>query len=183
LFNGNRDPGITSDGLRHLQQFPNLKQLYLEDIKLNQAGLKHLGALTKLEGLTIGTLVISDNTLKVDETELRHLSKLNNLRKLELSNMQITDNAMKYLSDLTSLEELRISTLKPRITDEGLKYLVDNKRLRRLFISARITDDGLKSLAELKSLETVHLRGATVTQESLDQLYAQLPCLQTLREE
>ncbi len=143
LFNGNRDPGITSDGLRHLQQFPNLKQLYLYDIKLNQAGLKHLGALTKLEQLTIRPLVISDNTLKVDETELRHLSKLNNLKSLHLSNIQITDNGMKYLSDLTSLEKLTIYTLKPQITDEGLKYLVDNKKLKSLTISALITDDGL----------------------------------------
>ena len=59
--------------------------------------------------------------------------------------------------------------------------MVNNKKLKKLSISAAITDDGIKSLAELKSLEDIYLDDATVTQESLDKLYVQLPHLQLLR--
>ena len=180
LYNNSKF-SITYDSLQHLSQFPNLKKLYLTNIKASQTGLKYLGALTRLEELQIDRVVIDVNALKVDETELQHLSKLKGLKSLRLSNIQITDKGMKYLSDLTSLEELEIFSSKPQITDEGIKYLVNNKKLKNLSISAAITDDGIKSLAELKSLESIYLNDATVTQESLDKLYVQLPHLQLLR--
>ena len=63
-----------------------------------------------------------------------------------------------------------------RVTDEGLRRVVNLTRLKWLWLSnTNITDAGLEHLSKVPSLEHVDLRKTPVTEEGVRRLRTALP--------
>ncbi len=70
---------------------------------------------------------------------------------------------MEAVSHLTSVEDFSTHLEHVSITDRGLAYLSNLKKIKTIDIrSNEMTDDGLKALAGLDKLERLTLRGLNI---------------------
>ena len=100
---------------------------------------------------------------------LQSFANIANLKSLDLGRTPTRDEELKHLSNLKSLEILRINS--PNITDEGIEYLLSLKNLKELELRAsEISDQGLKHLSNLKSLQMLWVGGNTITDEGIKYL-------------
>jgi hypothetical protein len=82
---------------------------------------------------------------------------------------ELTDTGLKYLTNQKKLTALNLGSAK--ITDEGLKHLAALSNLNVLKLSGdKITNAGLKQLADVKSLTTVVFAESGVTDAGLKEL-------------
>ncbi len=103
---------------------------------------------------------------------------MKNLRHLTLIGTLVTDDSLKYLRDLTKLEELDLYGVK--ITDDGVEHLRKLTALRKLnLLGAQITDSSADILAQFRELRELNLYRSRITNAGLDKL-RQLPHLQVL---
>jgi Leucine-rich repeat (LRR) protein len=132
----------------------------------------------------------------VADEDLRLVAGNKALRTLDLSHTHLSDRALLYLRPASQLESLDLS-FSEQLADEGLAYIKDWKKLRRInlhgtkvtdttagylsnmpeltFVDvgfARITDSGLSFLMRLKNLESVILGGNRLTSAGLQTLRA-----------
>jgi len=110
------NPWVTDAELEHLKGFrgTNLLWLNLSNIKLPEAGLEYVKALTNLRVLNL-------NTTKTTDAGVAHLKGMTKLQELWLANTEITDAGLEYLRELTKLRELNLSNTQ--VTDEGVAKL------------------------------------------------------------
>jgi hypothetical protein len=88
---------------------------------------------------------------------LHKLSTQTGVRTLELHGDEVTEKGLAYLANLTSLEDLLISSGCP-INDQNIVHLTGLTSLRVLAISGKmLTDEALKDLSNLKNLEQLIL--------------------------
>jgi hypothetical protein len=86
-----------------------------------------------------------------------------------LEGKKATDQALKLLSELKSLNSLRLNDTN--ITDEGFKEVGRLKNLKLLLVmSTNITDAAVKELRGLENLEQLTLDRTSVTGEGLTEL-------------
>ena len=91
------------------------------------------------------------------------------LRRLTLAGTLITDDGMKYLRDLTDLEDLDLYGVK--ITDTGLDYLSKLTKLRNLnLLGAQITDAGADTLSHFTELRGLVLYRSRISDAGLAKL-------------
>ncbi len=145
-----------------LKSFKNLKELWLDESGITDAGMKDLAQLVTLTRLDLTGTYVGDAGLK-------EAAGLTNLTNLALGRTRITDAG---LAELHMLKDLRLLSLgQTKITDRGVKDLVKLKGLVHLGIAgAGITDAGLGELSELESLNTLVIGGPRITDASVKQL-------------
>lgn len=148
--------------LRLLKGFKNLRELFLIDSRVTDAGLKDIGRLTTLTRLDLAGTPVGDAGLK-------EVARLTNLTHLSLKGTRITDAALAELSSLKNLQQLYLGQAK--ITDRGVKELLKFKALAQLGLGGTsITDAGLEELSSLESLRTLYIGGPQFTDASVKQL-------------
>eukprot|EP00808_Paulinella_micropora_P006369 g63007.t1 len=138
---------ISDDGLVHLAQWSNLRDLDLSQCHaIGDPGLAHLAGLHMLEKLQLGKCKVRGPGL----ASLPHT-----LRSLDLSSCG--DVKLAYLSGFKALEKLSLSECD--IFDDDLAHLVHLSNLRNLDLTdcIAIGDAGLAHLAGLPSLEVLQL--------------------------
>ena len=156
---------FSSQALRHLTEFPKLRQLLMRKSQANDQELAVVGQLKNLEALYIW------NAYNVGDKGVTHLIGLRELKTIHLDHSHITDESLRTLAALPSLEEMSLQN--HRFTDKGLSYLTDKHSLRRLCVGlggTQITDQGLIYLKGLHNLELLDLQGAKVTDAGLEHL-------------
>lgn len=92
----------------------------------------------------------------------------------------ISDAELASLTDLGSMDQLRLFLDGTKVTDAGLRSLAHLPGLRLLSMGAtQVTDGGVAILAQLPVLERLSLKGCAVTDRALDGL-AGMRSLRTL---
>jgi Leucine-rich repeat (LRR) protein len=197
------DSGFEDDMLQDLRQWPRLRQLYIGDLNvepnISDRGLEMIGRCHNLERLWISHAfrkVGDDGVAPLGQlTQLRelnllntyltdkgivHFSGLTQLREFELSATYITDAATETLSQLLSLESLRLAHCE-KLTDQGIARLTPLKNLRFLDLAyTNVTDAVVESLAKMPSLKEVDLSECPkITDRGLRRLL-QLPNLREI---
>jgi hypothetical protein len=84
--------GIEDDGLYHISQMVNVKELYLQKTKLNGSGLIYLKNLQKLEVLNL-------SYTKIDDKAVLELLKIPNLRQVYLFQTKTSMEVIKALQE------------------------------------------------------------------------------------
>jgi internalin A len=75
---------------------------------------------------------------------------MKSLKRLNLLGTLVTDDGMKYLEDLTRMEDLDLYGV--RITDAGMAHFRKMSKLRRLnLLGGQVTDAGTETLSQLRS--------------------------------
>jgi len=92
---------ITDEGLKNLENLPNLRKLHLENTKITDAGLAHLKNLQNLEYLNLYGTAVSD-------AGLTDLQGLKNLKALYLWQTKVTPTGVEQLK--TALPNCQINT-------------------------------------------------------------------------
>jgi hypothetical protein len=165
------------------QDLPPIKDLprlrYLTVYRLPDVGWADIHRLSQLQSLNCECDRITD-------ANLEQISHLVTLRKLVLDmyskEATITDSQLKYLDNLTVLEELEIYS---RGTDAELERLSKAATSPSMFFirtgggKLRITDAGLSHLQRLKNLESLSLDGEQLTEVGIANLSG-LPRLSAL---
>jgi hypothetical protein len=100
---------LTNKDLRHLQNLPRLRQLYLSQTKLAE------GELNELRELELEWLCLSRTW--VDDESLRSLSDMTKLEYLDLTRTRVTDAGLVHLEPLTSLKTLYLN--RTLVTQSG----------------------------------------------------------------
>lgn len=92
------------------------------------------------------------------------------IASVDFNSANITDDNLKKLRGLKNVQELDLSN--NRISDTGLKHLMEFTKLRVLLLDGDIdiTDAGLAHLIELTNLEFLALRGTNITDSGLERL-------------
>jgi len=169
--------GLTHNGLVQLKNLPSLMELTLAHMQLTSRGMAALAQLHSLQ-----TLVLQDVEFSQDEdwVTLGRLSSLQCL-ELKRFRAEINDGHISNLTGLHSLKHLQINTKRSSsisITDAALKHISELKSLESLKLhDAKITDEGLKHLEKLNSLKEMDLEGCKVTEEGLQRLKKKIPAL------
>ena len=148
-----------NEGLSHLADLTEMRDLILQNTYLSDTGLAVIKKMAKLEELDLRNTRTGDAGLK----HLRGLTKLKklNLRKNPATN-EITNAGINHLKDLKSLEELILPYTG--MTDVCLSDLVELDSLKKLEAYGHgITNKGLAKLARMKSLEELGLRSKNIT--------------------
>ena len=176
-------------GVADLKSLKNLRELAINESRINGDCLKELAILPKLTHIKMDRCVL--NT-----ANLAYLEKFPSLKSVELRWSDLDGNATKQLAGCTQLEILdlsrnkkiddksvnRLSKLKKlqylnlgetSITDAALKDVQNFHELRCLNISySTVSNDGLQYLANLKHLSKLDLCRTRVTIEGLKKLQA-----------
>ncbi len=108
-----------------------------------------LAMLRQLRDLAIKEAQASDETC-------RNLRSLKHLKRLHMFDpREVTDAGIMHLSDLKQLTSIYVGSM---ITDEALKTLGELPNLEVLnAVGCELTDDGLKHLVQAKKLRELHL--------------------------
>src|SRR5262245_38107229 len=109
-----------------MKSFDEVDQVHLRGEKVTDSTLGHVGRLTGLRLLYLGS-----NT-RVTDAGLANLKELPRLRNLSLG-MQVTDAGMAHLRGHTNLEELSFNSTQ--LTDAGLVHLKRLTNLKELGIA------------------------------------------------
>ncbi|MCU0719019.1 MAG: hypothetical protein MUC83_04895 [Pirellula sp.] len=98
--------------------------------------------------------------------------------RLSLENTRVTDRGLKAILQMPKLEELDLSNCP--ITDLGLKNIEGNRTVRTLWLSGtKITDESLKILESCIGLESLHVDRTGVTLEAWERLLKLKPRLRS----
>jgi hypothetical protein len=129
---------VTDAGLAHLKRFTNLRALGLSGTAVTGAGLAHLKEMANLQSLGLACPRLTD-------AGLGYLKGLTNLRDLSLAGAGISDGGLAHLKGLARLDTLSLTGT--RVTDAGLKHLRGLSRLHRLYVGGtRVSDQGVADL-------------------------------------
>ncbi len=195
--------GVTNEGLRNLAKAKSLTRLNLYVPLVTVSGVNHLNALTNLTNLNLYS-AIQDNA-RLDLSALTNLESLSiilrrphpNYRELAfrdedlaflhnlprltflqfgLNSSQFTDEGMAHLAELKNLERLFVGG--DGLTDEGLVYLEDKRKLYQLNLRGKITDEGLRHLEGLKAMRHLDINSELgLSAQAVNRLQSQLPNL------
>jgi Leucine-rich repeat (LRR) protein len=115
----------------------------------------------------------------VSDTDLRKLAQLPYLEFLDLSLTRITDQGMQELKNARGIVELNLHYAE-YVTDEGLAALKGWKKLKRLDVKgAKISDTTLEHISAITTLESLNIGSAMVTDVGIERLTS-LPNLKEL---
>ncbi|TWT34977.1 Serine/threonine-protein kinase PknB [Thalassoglobus neptunius] len=162
-----------------------LKEILNRHDSLDIRGIEHSGVttineseLSDIEDLKELAYAIFEESFASD-SELVHLSSATNLRYLDLTKTCITDEGLRYLAGLKSLEVLSLAMTQ--VQGLGLKHLNGLKSLRHLDLRHSFVDvdQALDVLLSIENLEFLDIRGCVVSQESIEELTAQIEDVQT----
>lgn len=124
---GLRDCNITDRGLAHLKNLPNLVLLDVDRTDVTADGVASMKCLHHLECLRAGYL-------KDGWKILRALKGSKKIDEICLTNTELKNEDLKFVKDIPNLQELNVSCNQD-INDEGMKYLIPARSLRRLNVT------------------------------------------------
>jgi len=158
---------VTDVELSHLEGFPKLGGLILDDTKIGDAGVQYIGRATGLVQLGMARTRV---------TNLR-LDGLTRLQSLDLSGNRLTTLSLGRMVNLTSLN-LRSTN----IAELGLSSLEGLSELKSLDLrDTKISDANLGSLRGLSNLNTLYLYNTSVTDRGVKTLLLSNPKLAVKR--
>ncbi len=167
--------GVTDAGLALLKNHPSLEEIYINNRKITDAGVKHLLTIPNLRKVHIG----GDDGPLTDDA-LKQVSAIPKLRALHISCPKFTDSGLKFLVGAPELEELIVDCTS--ITNSGLVHIAAIPKLKRLVIGSffrcpSITDKGLQHLHRMQQLEELVIERTCdkISQTAIDQLRKALP--------
>jgi hypothetical protein len=158
-----------------LMAMPRLKDVFLMDMDITEAGLKSLETSPAIEKLT---LRFKRDT--VTGRALATIARQPRLRKVELIFINVTDPAeMAPLAKLSRLEYLRLN--KSPLDESCLGPLRDLTSLQEIWLNeTRLSDQGVESFVKMDQLETLGMDGSLLTDAGLARLVESHPRLKTL---
>jgi hypothetical protein len=124
---------FTDDDLAHVSSLEYLKEVWLEQTDVTDAGLRHLKHLRQLETLALICKSERGTPANITDVGIERLSGLTNLQVLRLDNADVTDAGLAHLRKLTKLRDLDL--FGTEISDAGLVHLQGLKNLEYLDIS------------------------------------------------
>jgi len=141
----------------------------------------NLSALKKLQPDDIYSLTLSPRWSKGPSPTdkcMPYVAYLTGLRTLDLSDARITSQGLEYLTEIKSLERLR---LPAGLKDMDIIQIGKLTSLKVLYLDSNnyVTNNGLQYLSNLKSLEHLLLQSVSMTDEGLGYL-SSLPSLNHL---
>jgi Leucine-rich repeat (LRR) protein len=179
---------LTDTSLVFISRLKNLEELHFigwSSPRFSSVGIAHLGNLKQLKKLDFGSSLTSEGMKHGDEivrqlTALPHLESLKGISYLTAEGMKTLGTFRKlrcltvslktrglgydgptglsYLADLSSLEELRMSSGDTMLSAADLASLESLIHLRDLSVSTQdLSDQALAPIGKLKRLETLHL--------------------------
>ncbi len=158
-------PRFTSAGIAHLKGLKSLKKVDFSQVRIDEAGMRHLAAMPSLVTIHGGLPVTADS--------VKTLTSFQNLKSLDFTLPDRTaPGTVRSLFALTSLEELRCtgSTVGVWLSDDSLVGLESLSRLKRLHLwGDKVTDRSMAPISRLKELESLGL-WADVSKRGLNQL-------------
>ncbi|MDB5339171.1 MAG: F-box/LRR-repeat protein 14 [Planctomycetaceae bacterium] len=157
---------VTGAGFEKLARC-GLKELRLTGSALSDAGLRGIGQISTLTGLSISRTVVSPAAMS-------HLANLHELRWLDMQGPGFGDDHLYAVSACNRLRELRISG--SRITVRGVQALLSLKNLARLEIDGNLlkSDDVIRVLAQSPKLKEVDVRMHSLTELDVEAVQQQL---------
>jgi hypothetical protein len=139
--------GISSAGIAQLPQFPNLKLLNVQGIKLDLDSMKVIGGLTSLEHLLL--------PVELDDAGMAELAGLVNLRTLSVDSSQISGAGLKVLQNMKDLRKLTVA--RTRLGGGDLAIPRALSELQYLDVSyTGFHSGGDKALRQLSNLEVLY---------------------------
>lgn len=160
---------VSDAGLRHIGSLTRLRALSIRGERITNAGLRHLERLKELETLTI-------EETSINESGLALLEPLTSLSDLRFHGMGLRDAGARQLAKLKSLRRLDAQL---DLTDDGVRALAGLPLLENLTLSGGVTDDGVTTIATMKSLKSLWLQHCPVTDAGLARL-GSVPTLESL---
>ncbi|MFN3150710.1 hypothetical protein [Bremerella sp.] len=181
----------TDTHLQQLRSFPALTKVHIQDSEATDQGFASLHHLSNLNMVTIV------NTPGLTDKGVEHLAGRKHVEWLEFTGTSLTDKALLTLSQLQSLQFLKIcpsnggvlftdhhaycfenmTSLEyldvrgTQIGDSSLQSIGKLPRLRTLDVGlSRISNEGLPYLQPLQELESLNIAGTLVNQEGLRHL-------------
>lgn len=159
---GTSAPMITEHGLVHLQKMPQLRDLNVYGVLVNDAALQALGGLKQLHSLAVGGPLVTDAGIK-------GLTGMSQLQSLYLTNSAVSDAGLPGLAGMIRLDALYMH--HSAVTDAGLRHLQPLKNLRVLSLDgAPISGLGAEHLQNLERLQHLNLWGCPVTDAGLEKI-------------
>lgn len=161
-----RDCTLTAKSVDTFNCLPRLDSLSLVDTEIKGDGLAKLSRLRELDSLTANDVTNPGAFLQRLEGS--------RLRELSLKSAGLKDDDLKLISQIHDLKELAISS-NPDITNRGLAYLSNCKKLKKLQLRHIATKPGCAAtLAQIKGLKTLMLDPTSISPADLASLHKAL---------
>ena len=129
---------LQNESLAYFSKFPHLNSIFLSWTDIDDAGLKLLPELSRVNRLSL-------ERTKVRGPGLAELRRLTNLQQLDLSHTLVTDEGLMKLPELAKLADLKLRKLP--LTDKSISRLAELKSLRKLDLSSTsFTATGIDTL-------------------------------------
>jgi hypothetical protein len=165
--------GVSAQGLAVLKNCPSLRRLYIHDVSLAGDDLAWLGALTKLEALSLHRTGIEGRILK-------NIKAADTLTVLNLSGNSIQDEDMEAVALLKGLEVLALADTK--ITGAGIAKLQGMPRLNELnLMNCGILDNDLQVFLSMPNLRIVYAEGCNLGDWAIQEMRFKFPMLAIFR--
>jgi serine/threonine protein kinase len=162
---------ISNAVLAQFDRMPQLKRLYIGSTAIRQNGLVQLKYLKQYTELGLNKLGPMDKLLK-------KLRGSENLQALILDEDDVTDEDLKEIGTLTNLSTLHINKC-PKVTNQGLKYLLPLKELRWFQIAGTSINPGaISDLKKFPNLQDLYVFPETWPEKAAARLKAEIPKLQ-----
>jgi len=145
--------------------------LCLKGNQINDDDLARLESLQRLTSLSLDQCPITDDGI-------REIAKLRTLTHLNLFGCDdITDTSFTYLGTMRSLEMLDVAAFAPKITGRNIQSLsaLPNLGTLNLVDCLEISEDAVQPLASLTHLDTLDIRGTSISEEGAKRLRRALP--------
>ncbi len=186
--------GVTDTTFEHLWHLKSLSYLYATGLDISNAVLAQFDKMPQLKRLYIGATAIRQNGLvrlkylkeytELGLNELGPMDKLlkklrgsENLLALILDEDELTDEDLKEIGTLTNLISLNINKC-PKVTNAGLKHLLQLKNLRTLEIAGTsINPEAIPDLKKLPNLDVLYVYPENWPEKAKARLRAEMPNL------
>ena len=163
---------VTSAGLVHLKDLPNLEWLNVCLTAVDDAGFENLAASTKMRRMTICASKITGSGFK-------HLAGMKQIESINLHSAPASDAGLEAIGKLPTLRRLEI--VHTAVTDKGLQHIAHLTSLRQLHIASHdTTEAGLPFIDRLKELYELDIYEKPACNATLEKV-AKLPKLRFLR--
>ena len=145
---GANNLSITGAVIDQFNQMPNLKKLYIGNTEIRQDDLLRLKYLNDYTELGIGELGRVDKVIK-------KLANSKTICALSLDQTDLTDEDLKVVGTMSNLISITMDN-NPKVTNQGLKYLLPLKNLSWMRIAGTsITPAAIEDLKKLPRLTDI----------------------------